>query len=115
MRMLMRLQLVGGWNNSAEHIPGVQDTFADKTCGWPTDIPTHKVRDLTSGGEWYEQPICQRSWGIFDVVLQTRNIISNDDIFDGTSRCTSSSTHGMLTVRARASQEQGTTWEKRKR
>lgn len=79
MRMLGRLELAGGWNHTAKHIPGAQNVLADGISRWPRQILADKVRELTHSSEWYEQPIGRRGSGIFDVVLQTKNILTKHD------------------------------------
>ena len=79
--MLGCLELAGGSNYTAKHIPGVQNTLADGISRWPRVILADKVRELTHFIEWYEQPIGQRGSGFIDVVLQTESIhIKHDDI-----------------------------------
>ena len=38
-----------------------------------------KVRELTNSDDWSEQDIGTRGKGIFDIVLQTKNILSEHD------------------------------------
>ena len=79
MRMLGRLELAGGWNHTAKHIPGVQNTSADGISCWPRAILEAKVRELTHSSEWLEQSIGRRGSAIFDIVLQTKNILTKHD------------------------------------
>ena len=79
MRMLERLELAGRWNHTAKHIPGVQNTLADGISRWPRAILADKVRELTHSSEWLEQSIGRRGSGIFDIVLQTKNILTKHD------------------------------------
>ena len=79
MRMLGRLEIKGGWNHTAKHIPGVQNTLADGISRWPRSVLADKVRELTNSDEWSEQDIGERGKGIFDTVLQTKNILSMHD------------------------------------
>ena len=82
MRMLGRLELKGGWNPTAKHIPGVRNTLADGTSRWPQLVMADKVKELTKSNEWSKQDIGSRGSGIFDLGLQTKNILSkHDDIF----------------------------------
>ena len=82
MRMLGCLELIGGWNLTAKHIPGAQNTLADGISRYPRLVLADKVRELTNSTEWSEQDIGSRGSGIFDIILQTTNILSNhDDIF----------------------------------
>ena len=79
MIMLGRLELAGGWNHNVKHIPGVQNTSAGGVPRWPRVILAGKVRELTHSSERYGQPIVPRGSGIFDVVLQTKNILTKHD------------------------------------
>ena len=52
MRMLGRLEIKGGWDHTAKHIPGVLNTLADGISRWPRVILADKVREfpiLTTG------------------------------------------------------------------
>ena len=79
MRMLARLELTGGWNPTAKHIPGVRNTLADGISRWPRLVVADKVKELTNSNEWSEQDIGSRGVGIFDLVLQTKNILTRHD------------------------------------
>ena len=80
MNMLgRRLKLAGGWNHTKEHIPGVQNTLADGISPWSRVILADKVRELTQISDWHEQSIGQQGSGVFDVVLQTKNIHTKHD------------------------------------
>ena len=79
MRMLGRLKIKGGWNHTAKHIPGLRNTLADGISRWPRALLADKVRELTNSDDWSEQDIGTRGKGIFDTVLQTKNILSKDD------------------------------------
>ena len=70
MRMLGRLEIKGGWNHTAKHIPGVQITLADGISRWPRVILADKVRELTNSDDWSKQDIRTSGKGIFDTVLQ---------------------------------------------
>ena len=69
MTMLGRLKLALGGNHAANHIPGVQNTLADRISRWPRVILADKARELAHSNGWYEQPIGGRGRGFFDVVL----------------------------------------------
>ena len=43
MRMLGRLEIKEGWNNTAKHIPGVRNTLAGGISRWPCEILADKV------------------------------------------------------------------------
>ena len=79
MRMLRRLDIKGGWNHTAKHIPGVGNTLADGISRWPRVILADKVRELTNSDDWSEQDIGTRGMGIFDTVLQRENILREHD------------------------------------
>ena len=79
MRMLGSLELAGGWNHSAKHIAGVQNILADGIPWWPGSILADKVREQTDSSDWYEQNTERSGSGIFDIVLQTKNIRSQHD------------------------------------
>ena len=53
MRMLGRLELEGGWNHTAKHIPGVRNTMADDISRSPRLLLADKVRELTNSSDWY--------------------------------------------------------------
>ena len=81
MRMLGRLELTGGWNPTDKHIPGVRNTLVDGISRWPRLIVSDNVKELTNSNEWSEQDIGSWGVGIFDLVLQTKNILTKyDDI-----------------------------------
>ena len=81
MRMLERLELTGGWNPTAKHIPGVRNTLVYGISRWPRLIVSDNVKELTNSNEWSEQDIGSWGVGIFDLVLQTKNILTKyDDI-----------------------------------
>ena len=42
-------------------------------------ILADKVRELTNSDDWSEQDIGTRGKGIFDIVLQTKNILSEHE------------------------------------
>ena len=79
MRMLGRLELAGGWNHAAKHIARLQNILADGISRWPRSILADKVREQTNSSDWYEQKVGTRGSGIFDIVLQAKNIRSQDD------------------------------------
>ena len=79
MRMCGRLEIAGGWNHTAKHIPGVQNTLADGISRWPGSLLADNVREVTNSSDWYEQPSGTRGSGIFYIVLQTKNIRSKHD------------------------------------
>ena len=79
MRMLGRLEIKGGWNHTAKHIPGVRNTLADGISRWPRVILADKVRELINFDDWSELDFGTRGEGIFDTVLQTREILSKHD------------------------------------
>ena len=79
MRMLRRLQVRGGWNHTAKHIPGVRNILIDGNSRWSRVILVDKVRELTNSDDWSEQGIRTRGKGTFDAVLQTKNIFSEHD------------------------------------
>ena len=82
MRMLGRLELTGEWNPTANHISGVRNTLADDISRWPRSAVADKVKELTNSNEWSEQDIGSGGAGIFDLVLQTKNILTKlDDFF----------------------------------
>ena len=61
MRMLGRLEIKGGCNHTAKHIPGVRNTLADGIISrWPRVIRADKVRELTNSDDWSEQDIGTR-------------------------------------------------------
>ena len=74
-----RLELAGGWNHTAKHSPGTQNALADGIPRWPGSILEDKVREQPHSSDWYEQIIGTRGSGIFDIVLQTKNIHSEHD------------------------------------
>ena len=71
MRMLGRLELTGGWNPTAKHIPAVRNTLVDGISRWPRLAVADKLKELTNSIEL--------SAGIFDLVLEMKNIISKHD------------------------------------
>ena len=77
--MLGRLELARGWNHNAKHIPGVQNTLVDGTSRWPREMLADKVRELTYFSDWREQSFGPPGSGIFDSVLQTKNILTKHD------------------------------------
>ena len=79
MRVLERLELEGGLNHTAKHIPGVQNNLADEISRWPREILADKVREQTHSNDWREQSIGPRGSGIFYIVLQTKNILTKHD------------------------------------
>ena len=79
MRMLARLELAGGWNHTAKHIAGVQNILADGISRWPRSTLADKVREQTNSSDWYEQNSGTLGSGIFDIVLQKKNIRSQHD------------------------------------
>ena len=79
MRMLGRLELAGGWNHTAKHIPSVQNSLADGISRWPREMLADKVRELTHPSDWREQSIGPRGSGSFDIVLQTKSILTKHD------------------------------------
>ena len=81
VRLLGRLELKGGWNPTAKHIPGVRNTLADGISRWPWLVVADRVQELTNSIEWSEQDIGSRGTGIFDSVLQTRIILTKHDDF----------------------------------
>ena len=53
MRMLGRLELAGGWNNTAKHIAGVQNIVAEDISRPPRSMLADKVREqINSGVVW---------------------------------------------------------------
>ena len=42
-------------------------------------ILADKVRELTNSDDWSEKDIGTRGKGVFDIVLQTKNILSKND------------------------------------
>ena len=78
-RMLAHLELAGGWNHSAKHIPGVQNTLADGISRWPREMLADKVRELTHSCDWREESIGPRGLGICYFVLQTKTILTKHD------------------------------------
>ena len=81
MRMLGRLEIVGGWNHTAKRSPGVHSSLADGISRWPRSLLADKVRELTNSSDWYKQPIGTRGAGSFDIMLQTKNIRCKHDDF----------------------------------
>ena len=53
--------------------------LADGISRWPRSILADKVREQTNSSDWYEQKVGTRGSGIFDIVLQAKNIRSQDD------------------------------------
>ena len=76
MRMLWRLQLAGGWNHTAKHIPGVQNTLVDGISRWPKETSQDKVGKLTHCSKWRETSIGPRGSGRFIFLLWTKNIFT---------------------------------------
>ena len=68
-----------GWNPTAKHIPGLRNTPADGISRWPWLVVADKVQELTNSIEWSEQDIGSRGTGIFDLVPQTKNILTKHD------------------------------------
>ena len=58
---------------------GVQNILADGIPWWPGSILADKVREQTDSSDWYEQNTERSGSGIFDIVLQTKNIRSQHD------------------------------------
>ena len=82
MRMLGRLEITEEWDPIAKRIPGVRNTLADGISQWPRSVVAGKVKELTNSNEWSEQDIGSGGAGIFDLVLQTKNILTKlDDFF----------------------------------
>ena len=79
MRMLRRLEIKRGWNPTEKHSPGVQNTLADDISRWPRLVLADKVRALTNSNVGSEHDTGSRGSGIFDLVLQTQNILSKHD------------------------------------
>ena len=79
IRMLGLPEIAGGWNHSAKHIPGVQNTPVDGISRWPRSFMTDKIIEMTNSSGWYEPPIETRGSGIVDIVLQTKNMRSKHD------------------------------------
>ena len=77
MKIHGRLEIKRGWNHTAKHIPGVRNTPADGISRGPRAILTDKVRELINSDDWSEQDIGPRGKGIFDTVLQTKNVLSS--------------------------------------
>ena len=77
MRMLGRLELAGGWNHHANHIPGVQNTLADGISRWPREMLADKVRELTHFSDWREQSI--GPWGSGGLILYSRKRTSSQN------------------------------------
>ena len=65
--------------HSAKHIPRVRNTLADSIFRRPRVILADKVRELTKSDDWSEQNVETRSKEISDIVLQTKNILSEHD------------------------------------
>ena len=82
MRINGRLELTGEWNPTTNYIPRVGDTLEDGISRWPRSAAPDKVKELTNSNEWSEQDIGSGGAGIFDLVLQTKNILTKlDDFF----------------------------------
>ena len=75
MRMTGRLELAGGWNHTAKHVPGVQNSLADGISRWPRGMLADIVREISHSSDWREQSIGPRRSRMFDIVLQTKNIL----------------------------------------
>ena len=65
MRIPGRLGLVGGWNHTAKHIPGVQITLADGVSRCPREMLADPIRELTHSSDSREQSIGPRGAGFF--------------------------------------------------
>ena len=48
IRILGSLELTGGWNPTAKHIPGVRNTLEDGIWRWPRMVVADKVKKLTN-------------------------------------------------------------------
>ena len=79
MRMPGCLEFIGGWNPTAKHIPGAQNTLADGISRWPRLVLADKVRELTNSIACPEQDIGSRGSGIFGTILHTNNTLSKHD------------------------------------
>ena len=78
MRMVGRLELAGGWKHTAEHI-ALQNILADGFSRCHRSIVADKVRKQTNFSDWYEQDIGTRRLGIFDFMLHTKDISSQQN------------------------------------
>ena len=78
-RMLGRLELAGEWNRNEKHIPGGQNTLADGISRWPREMLPDKAREPTHSSDWREQCLGRRGSGMFDIVLETNNILTKHD------------------------------------
>lgn len=79
MRMLGRLEILGGWRYEAKHIPGKKNTLADGISRWPRSQLAENVKQLTNTDDWTELPIGPRGERICEIVLQTKNIAPRHD------------------------------------
>lgn len=79
LRMLGRLEILGGWRYEAKHIPGVKNSLADGISRWPRHQLAKRVRQLTNTDDWVEQPIGPRGERICETVLQTKNLAPRHD------------------------------------
>ena len=77
--MLGRLEIKGGWTHTQKHFPGVRITLADAISRWPRVVLAVKVREVTNSDDWLERDIGTRGKGVFDIVLQTKNILGEHD------------------------------------
>ena len=65
MRMLRRLEVKGGWDQTAKHVPGVRNTPVDVISRWPRVTLADKVRELTNSVDWSEDDIGRAGKGYF--------------------------------------------------
>ena len=77
IRMPGRLELAAGWNHTPKRIPGLKNTLVVVGSRWPIDMLADKIRELTPSSDWREQSIGPRGSGIFYIVLQEKNILTN--------------------------------------
>lgn len=71
MRMLGRLETIGGCTRTTKHIPGAQNVSADGISRWPQDEIIRKVGELNNSDDWLELPIGKHLEGIFSLVVKS--------------------------------------------
>ena len=74
MRMPGRFELAGGWDHTAKHVLGVQNTLADRISRWPREMLADKVMELTHSTDWRERSIGPRGSGFLCCTLDKEHL-----------------------------------------